>query len=238
MKTCTFKIEKVKLTMLKIALPLIITVILSSTIAAQEMPVINIGAGLPVLLRLTSGNDGSTHTLNGFPLNLSVEKPFKISAFKNAKLSVSPGIGYFNFHEYYESGGLGGKTTKNYRHRAVSVQSKFLVETFSFEKTQIQLGAIAGVYLASKTQGKESWWLMQQYPDVTSGEREVSRSGKAFFHPAYYGLLSRFSNKTGDRNSRLTPVFELSFYPGFATPGNQKVNMGMFSVVLGFNSKK
>lgn len=224
--------------MLKIALPLIITVIISSTIAAQELPVFNIGAGLPVLLRLNSGNDGSTHTLNGFPLNLSVEKPFKIPVFNNEKLSVSPGIGYFNFHEYDESGGLGGKTTKDYRQRAVSVQSKFLVETFSFEKTQIQLGAIAGVYLASQTQGKESWWLMHQYPDINSGEREINRSGKAFFHPAYYGLLSRFSDKTSDRNSRLTPVFELSFYPGFATPGNQKVNMGMFSVLLGFNSKK
>lgn len=224
--------------MLKIALPLIITMILSYTIAAQEMPVINIGAGLPVLLRLNSGNDGSTHTINGFPLNLSVEKPFKIPVFNNEKLSVSPGIGYYSFHEYNESGGLGGKTTKDYRHRAVSVQSKFLFDTFSFEKTQIQLGVIAGVYLATQTQGKESWWIMYQYPDINSGEREINRSGKAFFHPAYYGLLSRFSDKTGIRNSRLTPVFELSFYPDFATHGNKKVSMGLVSLILGFNSKK
>lgn len=215
---------------------------------SQETSVINIGFGIPFFFQSNfDKNSGGTHSINSIPINIFVEKPQLIKFHEIKSFAITPGVAYFLFNESATGGGLGGGSSKTYKHQAISLYTKFLYESnLKADKPFNWYGGIlTGVYLYSKTTGEEYWWRMQQSQNV-SGSQEIDRNGKPFFNSFYMGFLAGFKT-FANSNSFLRPAFELSFSPNYATiydshlsMDEQKVakSMAMLTIILGLGKKK
>lgn len=225
---------------------IILFIFLPVLIFAQETPIINIGAGMPIFFnRNFDAHSGGTHYMSFKRGNLFVEYPGLFHFTKNRIFNVTPGITYFTFNEYESGGGNGGGGSKKYKHQAVGPYVKLIFENPSnSQKNNWYLGFVAGSYLYSRTTGNESWWALQQEGQV-SGSKNVEGSGKSFFNSFYYGYFAGFRPFL-----KLTPILEpaLEFYflPNYANikdsylpPEEQKPgkSMAIVSLVLGFGSK-
>jgi hypothetical protein len=209
-----------------------------TTVFSQETPVLNISVGMPISFKHNQSTSSGTPTLSIERINLLVEKPIKIR--KNANWTINPGISYFLFNEIDKSSrsALGGWYSNMYKHNGICISTKLLYNlNFSSEKIDNwYFGAVAGAYIYTKTTGKGSWRMIQQ-PHNISGKTEINKSGQEFFHSVHYGAIAGFKSKSKE-NSLLSPSFEFSFFPGFVTLDNKRINVGMFSVVLGINKKR
>lgn len=225
---------------------ILLFIFLPVCIFAQETPLFNIGAGMPIFFnRNFDAHSGGTHFISFKRGNLFVEYPGLFYFTKNRIFNVTPGITYFTFNEYESGGGNGGGSSKKYKHQAVGPYIKLVFERHSNSlKHKWYLGFVTGTYFYTNTTGNESWWTLQQDGQI-SGLKNVSRSGKSFFNSFYYGYYAGF-RPIIKLLPILEPAIEFYFLPDYATiidsylPFEEQKSgksMALVSLVLGFGSK-
>lgn len=202
-------------------------------ISAQETPLIKIGAGMPIFFQQNFSDPGSGDlNLSRKRINLFAERPIPFCS--NYSFSISPGLGYFLFHENYNSdqSALGGSSKNDLTHYAFSFYSKLLYHfTNNPEKSNhYYCGIVSGKYIYTKSKGESSWSMLQESHYIGS-DKKIDENGRSFFHSFYYGFIVGFDSKSKE-SSRLAPAFEFSFYPDFITVNDKRRSMAIISVIL------
>jgi hypothetical protein len=222
----------------------------SFLVFSQEVPSINVGVGFPSFFQTNFDEDwGSYHSIDPGRIHAFTEIQQLIKFKNNPAFSVTPGIGYFLFNESESGGGLGGGTSTDLKHSALSMYAKL---NYSITKNNEKPfrwygGVLLGFYLYSKTTGERNWWRMEQLGGRW-GSSEIDKSGKAFFNSFYNGIYAGFKIKAG-KSDRFQPAFEFSFLPGYANITDRYLSdenkdesltksMIMGSVIFGFGTKK
>jgi hypothetical protein len=219
---------------MKHILSIFLLVILPLWIFAQETPIFNIGAGMPIFFKQNYAPTGyGTNTATWERINLFAEKPILISKSRN--LTFNPGISYFLFNETFGSdpSALGGSNSSELNHMALSISTKLLHDIdFKKEKNvDWYFGFVTGKYIITKTKGTKNWTSLQEQ-GYTPGAKELNKNGKSFFHSFYGGIIAGFKGKS--KSKVLKPQFEFSFYPSFVSMDmKENISVGMVAIILG-----
>lgn len=227
---------------------LTVIIFLSFLSFSQENSKINFGISYPFFFQNNfDDKTGGTHYMNLPRINVSIELPQLFKFRNNPNFNVSPGSCYFLFNECESSGGHGGGTSKELKHQALSLYTKFSYDIGlkSGKPNYFYAGILTGVYIYTKTTGIEDWFMLQE-GSYLSGSMKVDRNGQPFFNLFYMGFFTGL-NPLAKSNSFVKPIVELSFYPNYAIINDsnkrtqdQKVarSMAMISFTFGFGKKK
>ncbi len=197
---------------------------------SQQHSLLNLGLGYS----LFTGEKESyyEYNLTGFP-HITVEKNLDLKINQKDRIRISPGLDFSSFKEHYKMVGLSSESYSDLRNSALSVYSKaaFLVNLKNQRHSKLYAGLLGGVHLISKSKGTKSGMnsieTMPRYFDET-----INTNGKEFFRPFYYGFFAGFDLKN-KKVSRLSPAFELSYFPNLA---KTRIDGGIirFSILIHF----
>lgn len=214
---------------------------------SQNKTLFSVGIAYPQFFKKELFNDKDYQSktyISGY--NFFLEKSELISFLKEDKFFFTPGISFFHFTESQASpsSALGGWGKKKFEHFGLSLYNKLLFQTGLLNKsTNTFIGVIAGMYLYTKTDGRD--WGAQMVEGGYGWDKRYDISGKIFFDKFYYGAILRLEPKN-NLVSILKPSLELSYFPYYSrlldleesNYEKLKKKSGMLSISVCFSIQK